>query len=59
MRVRRCAYGILAGKPEERRPLAKDPGVDGRIILKFNFEKWDVAWSGSIFLRIGTCGGLL
>jgi hypothetical protein len=38
----------------------EDPGVDGRIILRWNFRKWDVeAWAGSIWLRIGTGGGLL
>jgi hypothetical protein len=30
------------------------------IILKWIFRKWDVeAWTGLIWLRIGTCGGLL
>jgi hypothetical protein len=24
----------------------KNPGVDGRIILKFIFKKWDGAWAG-------------
>jgi hypothetical protein len=34
-----------------------DPGVDGRIILRYIFLKWDVwAWSGSICIRIGTRG---
>jgi hypothetical protein len=38
----------------------KDPRVDGRMILKWIFGKWDVgAWTGSIWLRIGTGGGLL
>jgi len=31
-----------------------DPGVDGRIILRCNFRKWDVGvWNESIWLRIG------
>ena len=31
----------------------EDPGVDGRIILRWIFRKWDVAaWTGLIWLRI-------
>ena len=37
-----------------------DQGVDGRIILRWTFRKWDVAvGTGSIWLRIATGGGLL
>jgi len=37
-----------------------DPIVDGRIILKRIFRKWDVgAWTGLIWNRIGTGGGNL
>ena len=37
----------------------EDPGVDGRIILRWFFRKWVVgAWTGLIWLRIGTGGGL-
>jgi hypothetical protein len=37
----------------------EDQGVDRRIILKWNLEKWDVVWNGYILLRIGTGGGIL
>jgi hypothetical protein len=36
----RCAYRIMVGRPEGRNHL-EDPGVDGRIILKWIFKKWD------------------
>jgi len=36
----------------------EDPGVDGRIILRWIFRKRDVgAWTGSMWLRIGTGDG--
>jgi len=37
-----------------------DPNIDGRIILRWIFRKWDVGvWTGSSWLRIGTRGGHL
>jgi hypothetical protein len=37
-----------------------DPGVDGRIILRRIFRKWDVGvWTGLGWLRIETGGGHL
>jgi hypothetical protein len=50
--------GFWWGHLEEKGHL-EDPGVDERIILKWIFEKWDGAWTESIWLRIGTGGGLL
>ena len=51
----RGLYRVLAGKPEGR-----DPGVDGRIILRWIFRKCNVGeWTGSSCLRIRTGGGHL
>ena len=37
-----------------------DPGVVGRIILRWIVKKWDVrVWNGSNWLKIGTGGGYL
>jgi len=37
-----------------------DPDVDGRIILRWVFRKWEgVVETGWSWLRIGTCGGHL
>jgi len=47
------------GKPEGRDHLG-DPGVDGRIILRWIFMKWDVdIWTGLGWPRIVTGGGRL
>jgi len=56
---RRGIYRVLVGKPEGKRQL-RDPGVDGRIILRWIFRKWNVGvWTGSSWIRIGTGGGNL
>jgi hypothetical protein len=37
-----------------------EPSVNGRLILRWVFRKWDVGvWTGSSWLRIGTGGGHL
>jgi len=47
------------GSLREREHL-DDPGVDGRIILRWTFRKWDVRLrTGSIWFRIGKVGGHL
>jgi len=51
--VGRGLYRVLVGKPG-------DPGVDGRIILRWIFRKWDVGgWTRSSWLRVGTGDGHL
>ena len=55
----RGVHRVLVGKPEGRRPLG-DPDIDGRIILRWIFGKWEwVVGTGWRWLRIGTGGGLL
>ena len=57
MGERRSAYRVLVGKPEGKRPVVR-PGVDGRVILRWIFRKWDVGiWTGSSWLTIVTGGG--
>ena len=52
-------YRILVGNPEGKNHLG-DPGVDGRIIFRWIFGKWEgVVGTGWSWLRIGTGGGHL
>jgi hypothetical protein len=38
----------------------EDLGVDGKVILRWIFRKWDVeVWTESSWLKIGTGGGHL
>ena len=56
---RRGAYRVLVEKPEGKDCL-EDPGIDGRIILRWIIRKWAVReWTGLILLGIWTGGGLL
>jgi len=51
--------GFWWGNLRERDHLY-DPGIDGRIILRWIFRKCDVGvWTGLTRLRIGKSGGLL
>jgi hypothetical protein len=51
-------HRVLVGKPEAKRPLG-DPDVDGRIILRWIFRKWEGVETEWSWLRIGTGGGHL
>jgi hypothetical protein len=46
---RRGVYRVLVGNPEGRNHL-EDPGLDGRIILRWIFRKWDVGGMDWIYL---------
>jgi hypothetical protein len=56
---KRFIQGFDGGNVSQRDHF-EDTGVDGRIILRWGLRKWDVGvWTGLIWLRIGTGGGLL
>jgi hypothetical protein len=51
--------GFWCGNLRERDHLG-DPGIDGRILLRRIFRKWDVGeWTELRWLRIETGGGHL
>jgi len=58
MGERRGAHRVLVRKLKERDNL-ENLGLSGKIILKCIFKKWvGRAWTGLIWLRIGTGGGV-
>jgi hypothetical protein len=55
----RGVYRVLVGNLRER-DRWEDPCIDGRMILRWIFRRWDVrAWTGLSWLRIETGGGHL
>jgi len=57
------AYGERRGVHRcnlRERDHLENPRVDGRIIIRWMFRKWNVVeWTGLIWLRIGTGSGHL
>ena len=54
------AYTGFCWENLRERDCFRDQGIDGRIILRWIFRKWDVvAWTGWSWLRIGAGGGHL
>jgi hypothetical protein len=58
MGEKKNAYRILVGEPEGKRPLGKPRRmwVDN---VKMDLRQDGIVWTGSIWLRMGTSGGLL
>jgi hypothetical protein len=55
----RGAYRVLVGRPEGRRPLGRPRRRwEDNIKMDLQEVEWG-AWTGLIWLRIGTGGGLL
>jgi hypothetical protein len=60
MRESRGMYRVFWWGNLRERDHLEDPGIDGRIILRRIFRKWDVgAWTRLSWLSIGTDGGHL
>jgi len=52
----RCIQGFN-GETRRKETHLEDTGVDGRILLRWIFRKWDVGVrTGSSWIRIGTGG---
>ena len=62
----RVVHKVLVGKPERERERERerdhwgDQDIDGRIILRWIFRKWEgIVGTGWSWLRIGAGGGRL
>jgi hypothetical protein len=59
MKKKRAVYRVLMGKLEERRPLGRPRRRwENSIKMDLREMRWE-ACNGSIWLKIGICGGLL
>ena len=61
MANRRLAYRVLVGKPDRRKPLRRARRKrEDNIKIDFREVGWKgvQAWTGSIWTRVGTGGGL-
>jgi hypothetical protein len=54
--LKKPLYRVLLGKPEGRKTTLEDPSVDGTIMLRRIFRKWD---GGMDWIDLGTGGGHL
>jgi hypothetical protein len=59
MEERRDVYRVLMGKPEGKRPLGR-PRLRWKESIKMDLQEvlWE-AWTGLIWLSVGTDGGIL
>jgi hypothetical protein len=56
-RDRGCAFGVLLGRPEGKRPLVR-PRNKWKDSIKMSVKKWDEeGWTGLFWLKIWTGGG--
>jgi hypothetical protein len=56
----RNVYRVLVGKPEVKRPFGRPRRRwEDEIKMDLGEIGWGGVWSGFIWLRIGTVGGLL
>jgi hypothetical protein len=56
MEEKRNAYRIMVGKPERKRSLGR---LECRWVDNIKMYLREIGWTGLMWLRIGTSGGLL